>query len=145
MTTTSQDNSATENCSYPYVLLPIDHEAAITPSRSSTHRHRGCTPHPAGDRGTNDATAAGAAAILTIFAEFILAHTSGVISVSSWRQSAIGVALQQIKAPGAHQASIDEMQSRLARVTDEAAISLKGDYVMIDAQIWTDGKAIVHG
>ena len=89
-----------------------------------------------------------AAAILTIFAEFILgAHTSGVISVSVLkRQSAIGVALRSsIKAPGAHQASIDEMQSRLARVTDEAAISLKGDYVMIDAQIWTDGKAIVHG
>jgi hypothetical protein len=89
-----------------------------------------------------------AAAILTIFAEFILgAHTSGVISVSVLkRESATGVALRSsVKATGDHQTSIDEMRSRLARVTDDAAISLKGDYVTIDARVWTDGKVIAHG
>jgi len=82
-----------------------------------------------------------AAAALTVFAELILnANTAGTLSTSVIKHAGgSGIKLRcSVRAPENCQTLMAEARNRLTLVTDELTTAMQGDYMIIDAMIWTN-------
>ncbi len=88
-----------------------------------------------------------AAAVLTIYAEFILNSASpGAIIVSVLKEhNPPGIVLKStVQVTSDREAHVMEMEGRLKRVTDESEVALQDQFVAVCAWIWTTGKVALH-
>ncbi len=82
-----------------------------------------------------------AAAVLTVFAELILsANTAGTISTSVIKHTGgNGIKLRcSVHLPDNSQQLVAESHLQLTQITDELSTSMQGEFMIIDAMIWTN-------